>query len=310
MRFVGVFNRDGGTFKTMDMDAFAAHAVAVFAAHGQTLDARIVEGKHLVAELKRAAGDADVLLAGGGDGTISAAAGTAYKHHIPLAVLPAGTMNLFARSLALPLNLDEALEALADGEFKDVDIATANGRPFIHQFSVGIHPKLVKLREQLTYKGRIGKMIASTRAGAGALLRPPKFVAEITAKGRMERHSTVGISISNNPLEGQIPHAERLDAGVLGIYVVAPLTPWLMVKLSWALARGKWKQLPEVVDREARNVTIRFPRKKSGALAVIDGELITLASRVDLRIHPGALQVVVPKVTHALHPAQATSLEA
>ena len=308
MRFVGVFNRDGGTFKTMDMDAFTAHAVKVFSAHGQTLDARVVGGKHLVAELKRAAGDADILLAGGGDGTISAAAGIAYKHHIPLAALPAGTMNLFARSLALPLNLDDALAALADGQLKDVDIATANGRPFIHQFSVGVHPKMVKLREQLAYKGRIGKMFASTLAGAGALLRPPKFTAEITAEGRMERRSTVGISISNNPLVGQIPHAERLDAGVLGIYVVAPLTPWLMIKLGWALARGKWKQLPEVVDREARSVTIRFPRNKSGALAVIDGELITLASRVELKIHPGALQVVVPKVASEVHPGQSASL--
>ncbi len=47
MHFIGVFNRDGGTFRTTDMDAFAARAVEIFAAAGHDLDARIVEGKHL-----------------------------------------------------------------------------------------------------------------------------------------------------------------------------------------------------------------------------------------------------------------------
>jgi diacylglycerol kinase family enzyme len=70
MHFVGVFNRDGGTFKTTDMAAFAVRASEIFHAHGHTLDARIVEGKELIDALRRAAGEAEVLLAGGGDGTI------------------------------------------------------------------------------------------------------------------------------------------------------------------------------------------------------------------------------------------------
>src|SRR4051794_19856397 len=106
MRYIGVFNRDGGTFRTMDMDDFARRAVEIFSSRGLTLEARVVEGGALVAELKRAARDADILLAGGGDGTVSAAAAIAYEKGIPLAVLPAGTMNLFARSLSMPLNLE------------------------------------------------------------------------------------------------------------------------------------------------------------------------------------------------------------
>ena len=54
-----------------------------------------------------------VLMAGGGDGTISAAADVAWKARVPLAVLPAGTMNLFARALKIPLELNAALESLA-----------------------------------------------------------------------------------------------------------------------------------------------------------------------------------------------------
>lgn len=296
MNIIGVLNRDGGTFKTTDMEAFAGTAKAVFEAAGHSFEPRVVDGGKLIEALKRAADEADVLLAGGGDGTISAAATAAYRKGIPLAVLPAGTMNLFARSLGIPLALDAALDALAQGEVKDVDIATANGRPFVHQFSVGIHPKLVKLRESLTYKSRIGKMLASSRAAIGAIVRPPNFTAELSTRRGIERRRTCGISVSNNPFdEGHLPLADTLDRGVLGIYVMRPLTLRVALGLGWGMVRGKWKSLPEIIDREAREVTIRFPRKKSGAVAVIDGELIELESRIELKIHPGALKVLVPR---------------
>ena len=192
MRIIGVFNRDGGTFKTTDMDAFAAKAEEIYSGAGHELETRVVEGKSLIAELERAANAADVLLAGGGDGTISAAAAVAYERKIPLAVLPAGTMNLFARSLSIPLKLEDALAALATGEVKQVDIATANGRPFIHQFSAGIHAKMVKLRQSLPYRSRVGKMMASTRAAFGAILNPPIISIDVLARGRLERRSIAG----------------------------------------------------------------------------------------------------------------------
>ncbi|MEP7239591.1 MAG: diacylglycerol kinase family protein [Devosia sp.] len=295
MRVIAVLNRDGGTFRTTDMDAFAASAVAAFTARGHTLEVRPTGGGDLIAELERAAASAEILLAGGGDGTISAAAAIAFRRGVPLAVLPAGTMNLFARSLGLPLDLNTALEALADGEVQGVDIATANGRPFVHQFSVGLHPKLVKLRESLPYRSRIGKMLASARAGLGAALRPPSFTVEVTTAHGIDRRRVSGLTISNNPFdEGHLPLADHLDRGVLGIYLMKPLDFGSALRLGFGLARGKFSSLPEIIDKEARQATLRFPRKKAGAKAVIDGELVALADRVDLKIHPGGLQVVVP----------------
>ena len=296
MHIIGVFNRDGGTFKTTDMEAFAARSVEIFTAAGHEIETRVVDGRSLIAELERAAESTDVLLAGGGDGTVSAAAAIAYRRGIPLAVIPAGTMNLFARSLGIPLKLDEALAALATGDVKQVDIATANGRPFIHQLSAGIHAKMVKLRQSLPYRSRIGKMMASTRAALGAILNPPIFSIDVLARGRLERRSIAGLAVSNNPLdEGHLPLADRLDRGVLGIYLVPPLTLPVMFRLAWGLLRGRFRSLPEVIDREVREATIFFPRKKSGSLAVIDGELVTLSDRLDLKIHPGGLSVIVPR---------------
>ena len=300
MHVIGVFNRDGGTFKTTDMEAFARKAAEAFEAAGHSFEARIVDGRALLAELKGAATDAEMLLAGGGDGTISAAAGVAYARKIPLAVLPAGTMNLFARSIGVPLDLDAALAALAAGEVHDVDIATANGRPFVHQFSVGIHPKLVRLRERLEYKSRVGKMLASMRAAIGAVLRPPEFTIELVGPFGSELRRVAGLSVTNNPLdEGHLPIADRLDRGLLGIYLVKPLTLGVMLRLAFGMLRGKFKSLTEINDREVGRSTIRFPAKRSTAMAVIDGELVKLDREIEFILHPRALQVVVPAAAAA-----------
>ncbi len=297
MHYIGIFNRNGGTFRTMDMDAFTAAAVKTFAEHGHELEPRIVEGEDLIAELEKAADDplCDVLLAGGGDGTISAAAEICFRTGKPLAVLPAGTMNLFARSLKLPMVLDQALVALAAGEVRRVDIATANGKAFVHQYSVGIHTRLVKVREQLVYRSRIGKMIASVRAIIKAVARPPVFWAEVRTGRGMERRKASGISVTNNVLgEGHIPFADDIDGGMLGVYIVKPLPPLALAKLCFDVIMGRWKASPQVSEKEVREVTLVFPKKKSTAMALIDGELTDLSYRVELRIHPAALQVVAP----------------
>ncbi|RYE86754.1 MAG: diacylglycerol kinase family lipid kinase, partial [Hyphomicrobiales bacterium] len=295
MHFVGVFNRDGGTFRTMDMEAFTDNAVKVFASHGHVLEPRVVEGKDLIHELQRAASDphSDAVLAGGGDGTISTAAEICFHAGMPLAVLPAGTMNLFARSLKIPMGLEQALEALASGETRQVDIATVNGKTFVHQYSVGIHTRLVRLREELVYRSRIGKILASTRAFIKAVRRPPVFWAEIRTTRGMERRRATGITVTNNVLgEGHVPYADDIDRGVLGVYILKPLAPLALARLCFDVIMGRWKGTPALSEREVREVTLVFPRKKSSALALIDGELTDLSERVELRIHPGGLHVV------------------
>ena len=298
MHIVAILNRDGGTLRTMDLDALCNQAIAIFAGHGHVLDCRIVAGAAVEAELQRVAGAAgvDVMLAAGGDGTVSTAAGIAFAAGMPLAVLPAGTMNLFARALQLPLELGAAMEAIAGGEIGAVDIATANDRAFVHQFGVGVHARLVRIRERMVYRSRIGKMLASLRAIISAAVRPPDFEAEIQTRNGRERLRVSGIAVSNNPVgEGHIPHADRLDAGVLGVYMAAPMSSWALIRLAIDVLLGRWRASPAVSEQEVEQVTLSFPRRKRDARAVIDGELIKLAPSVTLKVHPKALKVLLPK---------------
>lgn len=297
MRFIAVLNRDGGTLRTMDLDAFAARLRDRLGEAGHTVDVRIVEGSGLMDALRQAvaAPDAEVILAGGGDGTISAAAGVVMETDKILAVLPAGTMNLFARSLGMPLDLDSAIAAFAAGKVRDVDVATANGTPFVHQYSVGLHAKLVKIRDQMNFSSRLGKMRASVGATVATLLRPPSMQVSIEIDGAEVIVRASGIGVTNNLFgEGHLPYADEPDGGTLGIYITtARRLPQLVSALIHMLV-GRWERNAHVEIHTGKEVVLRFTRLHRRHRCVIDGELSPIEHETAIRIHPKSLRVLVP----------------
>ncbi|PZM17050.1 diacylglycerol/lipid kinase family protein [Rhizobium tubonense] len=300
MRLIGFFNRDGGTFRTTDMAAYERRAEEVFRAAGHDFQGMVVAGSEIVPAMERAArrDDIDGIIAGGGDGTISAAASVAWKNGIPLGVIPAGTMNLFARSLRLPLDIWQVLEVIANGEVDAVDIGSANGRPFIHQFSAGMHARLVRYRNSYTYRSRIGKMSASTRAALGVLFNPPEFDVLFELDGNRERRCVSAISVSNNPFgKNTLFYADDLTTGTLGVYLAKPMKPFGVARLAFDMFRGRFRENADVMVMNTRAIHLNFPKKSAKANCVIDGELLPLARDVFLKLHPGELKVMVEKGT-------------
>ncbi|MDQ0454238.1 diacylglycerol/lipid kinase family protein [Rhizobium paknamense] len=297
MRIKAVLNKDGGTFRTTDMQAYCARADEIFSAAGHSLSCAVVSGKEITDALKQAADeDIEALIAGGGDGTISAAAGIAWKAGLPLGVVPAGTMNLFARSLKLPLDIWQVLDTLAGAEVRAVDIATANGHPYVHQFSAGMHARMVRLRNKMDFASRIGKMRASTSAALSVMLNPPRFDVsfDLNGDGRSETREVSAISISNNPI-GSNPlfYADDLTSGKLGIYLAAPLDTVGVAGLAIDILRGRLEDNEAVTAATAPLVKLHFPKLRHGAACVIDGELLRMPRDVEIRLHPGALKVLV-----------------
>ncbi|MBU0583190.1 MAG: diacylglycerol kinase family lipid kinase [Alphaproteobacteria bacterium] len=296
MQFVAVINRDGGTMRTIDLDDFCARMRETLEASGHSLEIDLVAGDGLIAGLKKAAAtDADVVLAGGGDGTISAAAGILMDSGKALAVLPAGTMNLFARSLGIPLSLDEAVAALATAPIRQVDIASANGRPFVHQFSVGMHARLIDLRSRMEFASRLGKIGASARAAIATLRNPPALdVSLLLGETEIVARSTA-IGITNNLFgEGHLPYAERPDGGVLGVYVTVARARSEILSFVLNMARGRWRDNQQVEIHQSEEVTLTIRSRRRKLKAAIDGELCELSPETHVRIHPGALSVVAP----------------
>lgn len=297
MRFLAILNRDGGTLRTTDLDALGASMRETLGEAGHDLRIEMVHGQDVVSALRKAAMDenADIVLAGGGDGTVSAAAAQLMNADKALAVLPAGTMNLFARGLGIPLSLPEAVAAFATGVERRVDIATANGQPFIHQFSIGLHARLVQLRSRFEYGSRWGKMLASVRAGLAAISNPPSMQVWLEMDGERVLVRTAGIGVSNNVFgEGHLPYADAPDGGVLGVYVTKEASRADLAWIFLAMAAGRWRSSDKVEVREARGVTLRMLSPVRRQPCVIDGELCVLEAETTIAIQPGKLRVLVP----------------
>jgi diacylglycerol kinase family enzyme len=298
MKMIAVLNREGGTFRTTDMQAYAEKARAVFGEAGDELEVIVCDGRDTPAALERAAirDDIDAIIAGGGDGTISTAAGIAWRAGVPLGVIPAGTMNLFARSLKLPLDIWAVLETLAQGDIRECDIGSADGQAFVHQFSAGMHARMVRYRNTLSYRTRVGKIAANVRASVGVVLDPPQFEVEFEVEGRREKRLTSAISVSNNPFgENALMFSEDLTTGHLGIYIAEPLKPTTAARLAFDIMRGKLKENQAITEMQARAVELHFPRVYKTANYVLDGELVPLGRDISIRLHPGELKVIVPR---------------
>jgi diacylglycerol kinase family enzyme len=197
----------------------------------------------------------------------------------------------------VPLDLDEALLAIAAGRPFEVDIATANGRPFLNQYSVGLHARLIRIRNGLQYQGRVQKMFAGLKAIFAAISRPLRFEVDVHSPGRPQRRIASGVVVSNNLLaEGHLPYADNLTGGVLGVYVAKPMTAGEAFRLIVQVLIGRWKTHPRVVEDVVREVTLTFPRLKKSAVAAIDGELIPLEPKVELTVHPKGLRVFAPAI--------------
>ena len=94
-------------------------------------------------------------VAGGGDGTLSCAAGHLAGTGRPLGILPLGTLNHLARDAGIPAGLEEAAAIIAAGHVREIDLAEVNGRVFVNNSSVGLYPDMVRLREaEQERKGR------------------------------------------------------------------------------------------------------------------------------------------------------------
>ncbi len=298
MRIAAVLNRDGGTLKTTDLDAYCGFLADTFAEQGHELDCRITAGPQIMNEINAAFGDGgiEVVLAGGGDGTISCASGIAWQRKKPVGVIPAGTMNMFARSLGIPLDIHQAAHALASGKPASCDIASANHQPFVYQFSVGLHPHIIRSRERYDYRSRLGKIRASLRAIIDGLRSPPVFPVQISWDGNEIEVEVSSIAVSNNRYgEGHLPHTDDLTGGVLGIYFAAPVREGNGVKMLADVALGTWRNNPDITEITARDVTLTFPRLRRDAKAVIDGELINLERTIELTSHSGQLPVLKPQ---------------
>lgn len=248
------------------------------------------------------------VIVGGGDGTVSCASDVLAGSGIALGVLPLGTANDFARSLGIPMNLEDACGVIADGEHTEIDLGLAGKRHFLNAASIGISSAITR-RMTAGLKRRAGRLAYPAAAAIEASRFKP-FRVRLQVGGRMIALEAFQVVIGNGRFHGagQMvgPNASLQDK-LLDVYVIAsePVadpaakarvfrrTRQLMslARVASMLRSGEHVQHPAVAHQRTREVVVESIPTRS---VDVDGELLG-ATPMTFKVVPGALRVIVPR---------------
>lgn len=252
---------------------------------------------------------APILVAAGGDGTVTALAEVSIQAGKTLAVLPLGTANLLARDLSIPLDLDAWFAGYEAMEPRRIDVGEVNGRVFLHKVVIGAVPGIAAAREQLRGRPDLAAKIGFLMHFVRRLSRVRRFAAEITpGKGEPHIERVQSIAVANNDYAegpGRIFSRARLDEGTLSLYLLRHLRPTDALRLGFSMLLGSWRN-DEVLEIESvRSLVIRTHRKS--VRVMLDGEIEMLPGPLAFRSLPLALNVLAPPVVAVDPPAAADS---
>lgn len=262
-------------------------------------------GAELIAAARRAReGGAELVVAGGGDGSMNAVAsqivGSGAAGRLRFGVLPMGTLNHFAKDLGIPLDLDAAIGNLVSGVPVSVDVGEVNGRIFLNNSGLGLYPDIVRDREKQQSRLGRGKWPAALWASLAALRRYPFLSIRLEMKGedgedeRLARR-TPFVFIGNNAYTMQglsIGARERLDAGTLSLYVAQHPTRFGLLRFAFDALRGRLGEARDFDVLHAAAFELDTHRKR--LRVATDGEVTVMAAPLRYRSLPGALSVLVP----------------
>ena len=296
MKIRVIVNTGGGTLAD-GVEASTAAILSAFTALDVEADVRL----HAPDEIRQAFAEAararslDAVVAGGGDGTVSCAAGQFAGGRRPLGILPLGTLNHLARDAGIPIGIEAAAKVIAVGKVRPIDLAEVNGHVFVNNSAVGLYPDMVRFRDEQLAHSRRGKRVAMLSASVRALRSFQRRRLWISAPGLETPIRTPLLFVGNNRYRVNLfalGRREALDAGELSLYAMRARS---RAHLFWAGIRGIFGRL----DQQRDFVTAYVPEAEissdRAALTLsADGETLTLETPLRYRVRPGALKLIVP----------------
>ena len=300
MTIAVLVNRLAGTVRSIGEQELQRDLRQVAELRG--LDAKIafIHPGELDAAIAEAAADTSIeaVVVGGGDGTLSSAASVLSTTDTPMGILPLGTMNLYARALRVPLDPVEALGGLAERELVRSDLGEVNGRRFAHHVTLGLHPRMIRLREAAGMQSRVLKKLAAVRAWFRAFRRPRLRAYRVSLDGERAILRASSLIMTNNLLEeglGQLPYQALPDSNLIALYHTAARHRGELATLSLAALAGQWQSNPQMQMRTAREVELETTSNRF--TLSVDGELVRLREPLRITSLPQALAIVRPRVT-------------
>jgi diacylglycerol kinase family enzyme len=295
-----LLNDSSGTAQKQSREKLREELETAFETHGITANVEFLRGQDLADGAARALqsgtrGELHGVIAGGGDGTISAVASILAGSNVPLGVIPLGTLNHFAKDLQIPLSINGSVEVIAAGVTQTVDVGEVNDRVFINNSSIGLYPNLVLDRERRRQRHGLPKWFAMVFAALRAIRYSPVRRLWIRAEGWSEAYRSPAVFVGNNVYQITGPALgtrKSLCGGKLCLYVAKAQS---RAKLLWLACRCVFGMVDQ--QRDLRMVTlpaIEVGSRNRRLLVARDGEVETIRSPLRYKIRPKALRVFAP----------------
>ena len=235
----------------------------------------------------------DRVIVAGGDGTVHRILPLLLSADRPLAVLPMGTANDFARSVGLPATLEAACDVAAAGPLRRIDIGLVDGRPFLNVASIGLATAVT--RAQSGARKRLWRLASYPLALARAVGTSRPFRGEIMMPGRTIEGLFLQASFGNGRYHGgglQAGPDAAIDDGLLHVYTIAAARWWKLLPVAPALLLGLHGWSSSVRAFAVERAVVRTVRPRT---VTADGEIVgTTEVGVELKVVRGALSVAVP----------------
>ena len=249
------------------------------------------EARQLAASF--AAAGAPVVIAAGGDGTLNAVVRGLAGSNTALAVLPTGTMNVFAREIGIPAgNLARAFEVIERGFVREIDLFEANQVPFVQMAGVGIDAKVIEATSWASKKalGPLAYLLTAVKV----LGEHPPQIEVICADGR--RETGVAVLAGNGRLYGGpfefFRKADNQDS-LLDVLVYKEEGYRLLLDLLRGLAAGGLDLVSSASYLQTSGFTVRADCE---VLVEVDGELLGRFSEIHFEQASKRLRVIAPEL--------------
>ena len=232
----------------------------------------------------------DLMILGGGDGTISGLVDHLVGTGTALAVLPLGTANSFARSLGIPLDIAGAIEVIRSGTLKRIDLGMIDDDYFANCAAIGISPQIAE-----TVPDGLKRMLGRVGYIGWAALQYARFrpFTVIVDDGRGEqRLRALEVRISNGSFQGgtEVVEAARVDSGEIVVQAVTGHFKRRLLK-NWAASMLRLAARHDDTV-EFSGTSLRIATEPPLPIS-IDGEVLA-RTPVTARIAPGVIEVMVP----------------
>jgi diacylglycerol kinase family enzyme len=290
-----LLNRDGGALAA---DPKLADRVGeALSSAGIDAELELLSGGDCAVRCRAIAERGDALLiVGGGDGTVGAAASALAGTETLLGILPLGTLNHFARDLGIPEELDEGAKLIAGRTVRRVDVGEMNDRIFINNSAIGLYPLMVVDRDLQRRKLGRSKRAAMIVASLRTLLRFNHQRLTLTVnEERTGRVDTPLLFVGNNDYRidiGAPGQRESIDEGQLCVLVMRKKTRRGLLTASVRAFFGRSR--PDDMVRLDGVERLRVSSARRQLVVSLDGEVIRATPPLEYRIRKRALRVIAP----------------